>query len=203
MDGKLAQETAKYRVYSPALHAALADDPFYATLEARAHHPEGKRAAMLAYYDYSMLEADRYGLLRLSDAPGASVWAVPLDQATYARKTHEKAAVLRAQMGEAALATYEAMNANMAKGTLPLVDETDWYLSILGLDPAKQGRGRGADLLAPILTRADASGAACYCETFTPRNMSFYERLGFASVGRFFEPVTGADYHVMRRPVGG
>ncbi|MEY8841093.1 GNAT family N-acetyltransferase, partial [Cribrihabitans sp. XS_ASV171] len=202
MDQGFAQDMT-YRAYAAALYAALTPDPFYAALEIRARHPEGRRAAMLAYYDYSMLEAERYGLLCLDDAPGASVWALPIDADTAARKAREKAEAMRRHMGEESAAAYDAINANMARGTLTVVDPTDWYLSILGLDPARQGQGRGAALVAPILARADAAGVACYCETFTPRNMSFYERLGFASAGRFHEPVTGSDYHVMRRPAGG
>ncbi|MFC3613116.1 GNAT family N-acetyltransferase [Lutimaribacter marinistellae] len=205
MDNELAERARRFAASSPALHAALAEDPFYATLEALADHPEGRRAAMLSYYEYSMLEAERFGLLCLTDTPGAgaAVWSLPLDDDTASQKKRDKAAMLRACIGKASCAAYDAINVNMAKGTLPLVDPSDWYLSILGLDPSVQGQGKGSALLAPVLARADAAGVGCYLETFTPRNMRFYQRLGFVAVGTFHEPVTDAEYHVMRRPVRG
>jgi GNAT superfamily N-acetyltransferase len=76
-----------------------------------------------------------------------------------------------------------------------------WYLSIIGIDPAAQGQGIGAWLLKPTLAEADAAGAVCYLETYSPRNVRFYERLGFRSVASHLEPCTGATYIIMRRDV--
>lgn len=55
-----------------------------------------------------------------------------------------------------------------------------YFLGFLAVRPTHQGRGLGARLLAPVLARADAEGAACYLENSNPRNTPFYERLGFA-----------------------
>lgn len=52
-----------------------------------------------------------------------------------------------------------------------------WYLEILGIDPATQGRGIGSGLLAYML--AEIGPYACYLETATPANLRFYERAGF------------------------
>jgi ribosomal protein S18 acetylase RimI-like enzyme len=60
-----------------------------------------------------------------------------------------------------------------------LMPDPHWYLWALGVAPDRQGRGIGGALLSPLLARADAEGMACYLETQTEENVSFYERRGF------------------------
>jgi GNAT superfamily N-acetyltransferase len=57
-----------------------------------------------------------------------------------------------------------------------------WYLAVLGVDPAHQGRGLGGRLLEPGLTRADADGLPAYLETDKERNLAFYARHRFGLV---------------------
>jgi ribosomal protein S18 acetylase RimI-like enzyme len=54
-----------------------------------------------------------------------------------------------------------------------------WYLWIMGVDPPAQGRGIGRALLEPVLVRADQTSVVCYLDSFNPRSLPFYERLGF------------------------
>jgi GNAT superfamily N-acetyltransferase len=54
-----------------------------------------------------------------------------------------------------------------------------WYLWAIGVDPGHQGKGVGARLLAPILTRADEAGLPCYLETHKEKNLHFYQSHGF------------------------
>jgi ribosomal protein S18 acetylase RimI-like enzyme len=54
-----------------------------------------------------------------------------------------------------------------------------WYLSGLGVEPARQRRGIASQLLAPVLRRADRDGRPCYLETSNPGTLALYERLGF------------------------
>jgi ribosomal protein S18 acetylase RimI-like enzyme len=78
-----------------------------------------------------------------------------------------------------------------------------FYLSALGVDPDRQGRGVGSALLAPVLRAADASGTFAYLETATARNVLLYERHGFAVVEELVLPST--DIHgwlMLRRPAG-
>jgi GNAT superfamily N-acetyltransferase len=76
-----------------------------------------------------------------------------------------------------------------------------WYLCFVGVDPALQGQGIGARLLAPVLRDADTSGTLCYLETPFPRTHPFYQGLGFeiTSVGH---PFVGAPplWTMLRRP---
>lgn len=57
-----------------------------------------------------------------------------------------------------------------------------WYLPMIGVKPAWQGRGYGAALLRPMLVRCDAEGTPAYLEASTPRNRILYERHGFEVV---------------------
>lgn len=61
--------------------------------------------------------------------------------------------------------------------------EPHWYLSMLGVDPACQGRGYGSALLKAGLARADADGLPAYLESSNPRNVPLYERFGFEVMG--------------------
>jgi GNAT superfamily N-acetyltransferase len=65
--------------------------------------------------------------------------------------------------------------------------------------PRLRVQGLGRKLLEPTLEEADRAGVTCYLETFSQRNLSFYQRLGFAAAARFTEPTTGAEYTVMVR----
>lgn len=58
-----------------------------------------------------------------------------------------------------------------------------WYLPLIGVDPACQGRGLGAALMRHAIRRCDADGVAAYLESSNPRNISLYERHGFVALG--------------------
>jgi ribosomal protein S18 acetylase RimI-like enzyme len=58
-----------------------------------------------------------------------------------------------------------------------------WYLPWFGVDAALQGRGLGGALMEYCLGVVDASHLPAYLETPNPRNVSFYERQGFAVTG--------------------
>ena len=59
-----------------------------------------------------------------------------------------------------------------------------WYLPLIGVQPAHQGKGLGSVLMRPILQRCDEKRLPAYLESTNPRNISFYERLGFRRTGR-------------------
>ena len=78
-----------------------------------------------------------------------------------------------------------------------------WYLGRLGVSPQWQGRGIGRTLLTPVLQRADRECLPCYLETFVPRNVPFYERLGFRVVDAGVEPRSQVPFWAMRRRPAG
>ena len=192
----------EFRKLSEALYDALTDDAFYFAMEnSVSGGPARRREAMLRYYDYSMREARKYGKLHRpnGDALGVSIWSRPVNGEMSKQIANEKKAFLREQMGDASLAKYAQITGFMAEHTATVVPPDSWYLSIVGISPPFQGQGLGGTLIQPILDRTDELGRHTYLETFTPRNMRFYRRLGFKESGAFDEPGTSARYWAMIR----
>ena len=61
--------------------------------------------------------------------------------------------------------------------------EAHWYLPFIGVDPAQQGKGLGAALLKPVLSKCDETRLPAYLESTNPKNRTLYERHGFRAVG--------------------
>lgn len=81
--------------------------------------------------------------------------------------------------------------------------EPVWYLGVLGVDPAWQGRGLGSRLMQPILERADAEGLAVTLETGQPRNLPLYRRHGFEVTAELPPVASGAPVvWTMKRAAG-
>jgi ribosomal protein S18 acetylase RimI-like enzyme len=74
-----------------------------------------------------------------------------------------------------------------------------WYLMALGVAPSRQGAGLGRALVQSVLTRVDAEQVPCYLETFTERNVQFYEKLGFIGVVHDHIPGGGPPFWTMVR----
>ncbi|MEM9593301.1 MAG: GNAT family N-acetyltransferase [Acidobacteriota bacterium] len=201
---------AQLEALAVTLRDALAEDAFYVAMERASGDGDAGRRGLLRYLEYSMEEAAEFGELLLPEADGdaavgaddwgAAVWSRPLDPARSAEKTRRKLAFISETMGSRCLEVYGAIVGFMSSRSEGKIDADAWYLSILGVAPALQGRGLGVRLVAPVLADADAAGVATYLETFTPRNRSFYRRLGYREVGRFDEPTTGSPYWLMVRP---
>jgi len=61
--------------------------------------------------------------------------------------------------------------------------EPHWYLPMIGVDPAYQGRGYGSALLKYALRQCDRDHAPAYLESSNPRNIPLYQRHGFETLG--------------------
>ncbi len=192
--------TLHYPRHAEALYQALKPDPYFAALESWVSTGSA-RDAMLAYYDFSMLEAAAYGRLYLPEGTdhGVSVWLPPLSAQRTAEKKQRRAAFIVERFGEVVLERYRQIMHQMDANAEPLIEEGAWYLSIVGVLPEFQSQGLGAGLITPVLEESDDAGVATYLETFTPRNRSFYARLGYEVAGTFTEAVTGARYSLMIR----
>jgi GNAT superfamily N-acetyltransferase len=185
-----------------ALTESLIGDPFYLAISDEFRNDPARRRDVLArYFDYSMTESAAAGrLLVWPDPPvAAAVWSLPQDAANAQWLAEKKAEFVREALGSRGAEAYHRIIGFMAPRAASVIEETAWYLSIVGVSPAAQGRGIGASILAPTLAEADAAGVTCYLETFDRRNPAFYERLGFAAIGNHFEPTVGADYAIMCR----
>lgn len=60
-----------------------------------------------------------------------------------------------------------------------LPTEPHWFLDMVGVEPARQGEGIGAALIGHGIDRARIDGVPAFLETGKPRNVPYYERLGF------------------------
>ncbi len=192
--------TFKYRQYAKALHSALTEDAFYITMEASVENGESAKEAMLRYMEFSMLEAEKSGELCIPDHEyGVSIWSKPMNHDLEAKKQQEKKLFLVNNMGSKSLETYNAIVDFMSAKAEPFIGEEFWYLSIIGILPEFQGQGLGPGLITNVLKKTDSLNVPTFLETFTPRNMTFYERLGYREVQSFDEPTTKATYWLMIR----
>jgi ribosomal protein S18 acetylase RimI-like enzyme len=74
-----------------------------------------------------------------------------------------------------------------------------WYLQIIGVEPAYQGRGFSSRLLRPVLERIDRERMACFLETNITKNVAIYRRFGFEVVSEDKMPGTEVTSFAMLR----
>jgi len=75
-----------------------------------------------------------------------------------------------------------------------------WYLPFVGVEPMQQNRGLGARLLWPILERCDQERLPVYLESTNPRNVPFYESLGFRRAGMIQSGTSPQIVPMLREP---
>ncbi len=63
-------------------------------------------------------------------------------------------------------------------------DDDCWYLPLIGVDVAHQGRGFGAVLMKHVTDLLDEQGALGYLESSNPKNVSLYQRHGFEIISQ-------------------
>lgn len=67
------------------------------------------------------------------------------------------------------------------EGHRPQVDHH--FLEFIGISPARHSKGLGALLLGQLLEKAGDQGLPLWCYSSNPRNLTFYYRHGFRSLG--------------------
>ncbi|HXJ03044.1 MAG TPA: GNAT family N-acetyltransferase [Micropepsaceae bacterium] len=75
-----------------------------------------------------------------------------------------------------------------------------FYLAFIAVAPRMQGAGLGSALLRQTLGRADAAGASAYLENSNPRNLTLYERAGFAVTREVKARADAPPVYAMWRP---
>lgn len=162
----------------PVLARAFDQDPFYNWLL-----PPGPRrgAAFTAIFELILGQMSD-GLretFTTADTAGAALWLKPGTQKlslwTQARLLPSFARILgwsNIPRGLRIMQHMDELHARFAPGQ-------HFYLSVLGVDPAQQGRGLGARLLQPMLERCDRERQLVYLETAREKNVHFYARHGF------------------------
>ncbi len=181
---------------SPAgelLARAFHNDPLYMLVIPE----EDKRAEVLSWlFDkvvyYSLLYGEVHTTTTLE---GVACWLPPgRTKLTIGRILRSGFGATPLKMGLAAYRRFDTYVGYADKLHKRYAPESHWYLWAVGVDPLRQGRGIGGRLLEPVLAKASTNGTACYLETGVERNILFYERHGFRTVGE--EQVSELDVPV-------
>jgi GNAT superfamily N-acetyltransferase len=182
------------RAVARALSLAFEDDPVMEFLFPSAATRVGR---LRAFYTALIPIVSRHGRVQTHDGlRAAAVWQAPSPpRPGTLRSTWDglrMAAVLRRALGRA-----DTLNDTILPAHL---HEPHWYLSLLGTEPAHQGRGLGSRLLAPVLERCDRDGRLAYLESSKAANIPFYERHGFEVTGELAVPGGPRIWPMLRRP---
>ena len=78
--------------------------------------------------------------------------------------------------------------------------EPHWYLPLIGVDPASQGRGYGSSLMRHALEQLDQTHTLAYLESSNPRNLSLYIRHGFEITGTIQVGSSPPLFPMVRKP---
>jgi ribosomal protein S18 acetylase RimI-like enzyme len=78
-----------------------------------------------------------------------------------------------------------------------------WFLPLIGVDPAAQGRGLGSALLRHGLAAYDRDGLPAYLEATSPRNRALYERHGFRVIDVIQAGSSPPMWAMLREPRSG
>ena len=182
-----------------SLAAALAGDPFYRTISVASSDAACRLERLARYFEHSITEGRTIGDVTCAGDSGAAIWITSHDTRLLQQARDKKLAAIAEVLGPAGFANYQSMVAAMEHNLPTAIAPACWYLSILGVAPDSRNRGIGGSLLSPMLRKADALSTPCFLETFNPRSIPFYQRLGFAVIETLVEPLTGAPYQVMLR----
>ncbi len=129
----------------------------------------------------------RYGeVYTTDDAAGAAIWMKPDTDVTFGGAVRAGLLAMPFHLGWSGFRRSIKLSGSIEKMRKQTAPKRHWYLMALGVEPARQRQGLGGALLASVLSRADSSDTACYLETFSERNVSYYRRHGFelSSVGQ-------------------
>ena len=78
--------------------------------------------------------------------------------------------------------------------------EPHWYMPLIGIDPAQQGKGLGSALMRRALSVCDRDNALAYLESSNPRNVPFYEQHGYELLGTIEQGTCPPLFPMLRRP---
>ncbi len=127
------------------------------------------------------------------DGAGVALWLPP--------GVHSDEAALEAVIqSTAAPAILDDLSATFEQMAKFHPREPHWYLPLIGVDPAHQGKGHGAALMSYALAYCDRDHAPAYLESTNPRNIPLYRRHGFEALGTIQVGAGPTLVPMLRRP---
>ncbi|MBA7626092.1 hypothetical protein ES703_33532 [subsurface metagenome] len=83
-----------------------------------------------------------------------------------------------------------------------LVPYPHWYLSVIGVDPNRQGEGLGSHLISTTIKRIDKEHKPIYLETNLEKNVEIYKHFGFHVLKKVKIPGTKIfQWCLLRNPI--
>ena len=190
-----AATAAELPAIGRSLAAAFADDPVWEWLTKGNQDRYRRTAPAFFEADAKAMMSGPGEVLVDDQVGGVALWAAP---------DHWKGTFR--QMLNVTVPAFRMMGPRTARGLAGLTGlekahpaEPHWYLSLLGTDPAHQGRGIGSALIRTVTDRCDEQGIPAYLESSKESNVPYYARFGFevTSVHRFAKG--GPDLWLMWR----
>jgi GNAT superfamily N-acetyltransferase len=155
---------------------AFTGDPFFRTLWP---DDRGYRTAAREWFTADVRQLADHGAFWLTgDGTGVTCWVAPEADVAAPGEFDELQAIVdrtAGGRGAGAMAVLEA-----ADDTAP--DRPCWMCIYVAVRPGHQGRGLGGRLVAPRLAEADLASRPVHLASTNPRNLTFYERLGFRTL---------------------
>jgi len=173
---------------------AFADDPYFRWIEP----DDGRWLAFGSAWLTAVVELtfERGHTMIAEPSDAAIAWVPPDIELVDAEALERARGVIAAHAGEAR--ADEALSTIVAART-HLLAEPHWTLQYIGVRGSRQGHGVGAAVTAPGLARCDDEVLPCSLISTNPKNVPFYERLGFRVAAEVPTPDGAATLRPMHR----
>lgn len=182
-----------------ALARAFHDDPLQTyVLPDPAVRVERSPAHFAPILEYGL----RFGTVLTTEGEprGAAVWLPPGETAvTDDRAVEAGLDRLPEALGVDAAERFFSVLAAIEPHHRTDVPADHWYVMVIGVEPGAQGQGLGRALLTPILEEARRQRLPCYLETAQPKNVEFYQHLGFRVLRDIVDQGSGLRLWTFRR----
>lgn len=187
---------------SGAVAASFADDPVMQWLFETSADPDDARGRFFHFFTeeyFGLGHVYTVAVDGTGGSSGAALWAPPDRHILGGDRVTALITLVTDLLGDEAMPRLS----ELGRAAEYRPREPHFYLGILGVSPEHQGRGLGGTLVAPVLDACDRGGFVAHLESSNPRNLGFYERLGFVATDEYrIGPATGPVLTVMRRPPG-
>ena len=163
------------------LTEAFVSEPLTTHLFPGSKHTRHTRYFMRGFCNYALLFGECYST---PDRHGVALWLLPGNTDMPIGKIY-RAGMLSApfHLGFGAFGRFMDFVTHTARMHKGAILSPHYYLFALGVLPSSQGKGIGGKLVRTMLGRAQEENLPTYLETQNPRNVMFYQRLGFKTVG--------------------